>query len=250
MDMERPDNLFAELDDEQINQYIQDNLNEEEYSQYVKAGSVMSDFDSIERYIGHMQKAVKKLKDDMKNGYGVNARELGILMDKNRILWQKASDLSGYVTEDAKSGIGEGGSILMKAEDIEIESIQEKIWHIKLPVLLPDKKLSMYIPKYEAAYRMPVQKALSDKFPGSRPRYYEKASIVIIHNFEEGQKVRDHDNFDYSILINCLATFFLTDDGPAFYDLHIAGRTGERSFTEIYLTPEANFKKIWGKLRN
>ena len=134
--------------------------------------------------------------------------------------------------------------ILMDSDAITIEPTDDG-YHIVLPRLLPKRDSKSAVTGYPDEYRRPILAALQREFPGQTPIFYTKVIIMIVHNYSADQLAIDHDNFDYSHLINCLTTYFLLDDGPAYTDLLIVARNNTRSFTEVYLFPEEQIGKYW-----
>lgn len=71
--------------------------------------------------------------------------------------------------------------------------------------------------------------------------YEEKVVIVITQCYENECFERDHDNSDYSTIINLINMYTLHDDNPTWCDLYISSKIGECNRTDIQVVPISRF---------
>ena len=232
--------LFTEMTPEELQSYCDSQFSE------------MEEYEKL-KFSDALIKEIKSISSDLKKASGISGRiekELrmygNIASDKLTLellniiknAWGKCASLKNKTDVRINQGfLFKESDFLMKSSDIKIEK-NNTGYHIILPILIPHKKMAPFIANYAESYRMPIYNALSKRFPDKRPLFLEKCDISIIHHFKTESELIDYDNFDYTHLLNCLASFFLTDDSPKYYKLSIDGTVDGNNFSEIYLTRE------------
>lgn len=229
---------FMEISDEELEEYIKGQFGgTEEYEAIKQSESISGDI----RYIdGKLKKAVsvdKRLLKELETYKRITSLKLiPELIGNIKMAWEKSAALHKYVDDDKKNAdfVYPESSLLMNSNDITINKTDSG-YSIILPVLIPHRKMAPLIPNYIESYRMPIYNALKRKFPDKRPLFKEKCNVSILHHFETERDMIDYDNFDYTHLLNCLASFFWTDDSPKYYRLMIDGIVDGRNYSEIAL---------------
>ena len=245
MDFEQ-DDMFKELSQEELNRYIEEMAGgSEEYIKKQKADRIFLKISEIKKHIKQLSDSCEEFRRQYKMNSSVN---LTSYLTGMQLLYKKIGECLYWFgdnisdVEDYKTGISLNP--LMDSRKIKIEEYNG-IYRILLPSLIPHKKMKQMIPDYAINYRTPILEALFGYFGDTRPKLGDKACMVIIHCFKDGDRVVDYDNFDYTHLINCLASYFLIDDDPEHYTLHVAGSKGNESHSEIFISNKENLKNIW-----
>lgn len=239
---------FDEMPENEIDRYVKESIkNSEEYEYYQKRNSNTKKTKSIKTGLAKMYEISESLDTDFDLYDGKNSSAyINKILSELKSVWGQLLSLQ-LTAKDSKEKalcyINES-DVFMRSKEIAIKTSGSRI-HIILPVLIPHKKMVKMIPDYANAYRSPIFNALKREFPGKRPVYEDRVCMIIVNNYKEKDNMIDYDNHDYSHLINCIAGFFLKDDSPEYYDLHITGRVGESSYSEIFLDKSSKFAELW-----
>ncbi len=243
--------LFYEITEEEIGKYISDIAGDsEEYKEMLLTNTKLSKIKEIEHESQIIQEEISNAKSKIVNYEcrGVN-QCYNKMFSAIKAIWQNLRWLYQERIPSVEYGYGMNYDFFMDTKDINICEI-DGAHRIILPTLIPRRKDSSKIPEYANNYRVPIHDALERKFPGRRP-YQNRACIIIVHLFSDKQGSRpiiDYDNFDYSHLINCLASFFLVDDDPNYYSLHIVGKSADKEHTEVFIGDDDDFIYIWDQI--
>ena len=248
--MPNDDFIMSVMSTEDIDEYLKEIAKgDNEYEKNIELDSKIAVVKEVRNNIESSAKMSSMLLkeynlcDGLKEGSYI--RELLSLTKKN---WELLKRL--YETSDHKDALryderAIGNDMIMNGDDIIIDKGYNG-YHIIFPVLLPRKKMQRLVPDYANSYRMPIYNAFMKHFGNKRPFFNTKVSVLIVHNFSGTQNFIDYDNFDYSHLINCLSGFFIRDDDPDYYDLHIYGRATkeDHSYTELFLSASSKFDNV------
>ena len=245
-----------------MNDFLQE-MTEDELESFIKSSmSGEEEYEKTARTNKRHQQAVglvKKIESLLDTGEALvrtyevpgkaseEAADIDKMLFKTKSIWEELFSMQ-VVTKESINEDSRIDKTLMDPDNISVEEIEKDIYKISLPIVLPNKKHRRFIPNYDNAYRMPIYESLRRAFSGIRPRYDEKVSVIISYTFPDTQKITDYDNIDTVHLLNCLASFFLIDDSPTFYNLHACGRVGEESRTDVYVMPEKSFPSVWKKI--
>ena len=123
---------------------------------------------------------------------------------------------------------------------IIVKDLQEGI-ELYLPRLLPNKKkisdkngdINLFKTRLYNAVNFFVEKNKNAVF------FASKVDIVIHQYFKSPASVKDYDNCDIKQLIDVVAAFFMKDDSPIEYNLHMYGDIdGQDNYTIVKIVPE------------
>lgn len=243
-------NYLDEMSEEALEKYIKDNLaGDEDYEKWVKQNKRYQSAKELHS----KAECIKKTSNELLKSFEIPGMAPSEAMYVNKMLYEikKIWSILISLQDVGKKSVDDGLSFkssLMDSKDITIDRIGEDVYKMVLPIILPNKKHKKFIPDYDNSYRIPIYEALKRTFPGKRPRYDRRVAIVVISCYSKEQPLSDYDNVDVTHLINCLASFFLTDDGPMYYSLHMYGREAEKSSTKVYILPEERLNERLGEI--
>ena len=127
------------------------------------------------------------------------------------------------------------------SQDIEIRyNPEESCLRVTMPVLLPLKgKWSEYLPG-KIRFAMEQFSAQYKKEHGT-PLKISPAFVLFVHHYDEQKRedgtYRDYDNQEYSNVLNALhSTLIFNDSAATCITMQMAAK-GEKSFTEVFVTP-------------
>lgn len=127
------------------------------------------------------------------------------------------------------------------SQDIEIRyNPEESCLRVTMPVLLPLKgKWSEYLPG-KIRFAMEQFSAQYKKEHGA-PLKISPAFVLFVHHYDEQKRedgtYRDYDNQEYSNVLNALhSTLIFNDSAATCITMQMAAK-GEKSFTEVFVTP-------------
>ena len=124
--------------------------------------------------------------------------------------------------------------------DIVLSYIEEDVFYVKLPFLLPKKNGGnpIYV-------RSSLQVALEEFFREDRPvKIDEPATIIFRHNYDYNtpeKEYRDHDNIEINVVVDLLALYILIDDAPLRLRHYYLSVPSSENATEIYVLPNRKF---------
>ncbi len=229
---------FDEMSDEELNNYCDSQFGgTEEYEDKKFTHKLMAEIKSVNSDLKTASISCTRVANELRQYNSVSsAATVKKIMSNIKTAWEKCSNfmqLAGFENKQEGYFYPESSS-LMDSKDIVIKRIPDG-YNIVLPRLVPHRKLAPFVPDYIESYRMPIYNALKREFPGNRPLFLNRCDILIFHHFETESSLIDYDNFDYTHLLNCLTSFFLTDDSPKYYRLIIDGAVDGKNYTEVSL---------------
>ncbi len=241
---------LQEIGDEELSSYVDVMLSgEEEYETKKRASSYASRLEDMDQSVKMIERSLSSLKVHFSPFVRDLANKGCLSLIKHiKKLWSDSYWLlthtgSKDVSASALARTSEELS-LMESDDISIDRIGEWRYKITLPILLPKNDMIGLLPDYADGFRRPLFNALKSMFPSRRPKYTCRAALLVLSVFADPADVVDYDNFDIRHLINCVAYYFLTDDSPIYYSLHMEYSMGDTSHTEIYLVPEDDYQDL------
>ena len=237
--------IFEELTDEELNKYVDDHFaGTDEFKEQERKKRKEGILKSIKKNTKDLSSLSEVYKGIPRNNPELLAASAGQMLSISKTLWDKCYQLRASVPAGRTGGrYGDDLEGIFKSSEIKAEKLENGYIHIVLPSLIPHKKMKESIPRYADNYRMPLYNALSRVFPTVKPVFSCRAAVLITHIFD-GDSLVDYDNFDYVHLLNCIADFFLVDDSPLYYSLHINAKQGDFPHTEVHLMPEKDFYSI------
>ena len=229
---------FLEISEDEFKEYCDSQFNgSEEYENNHRLQGLLEILSSGSYNLKKATSIIGRIEKEIKvyNEFSSVKLSNELLLHTKRA-WESISKFASktMVVKDDNNFLIKENDLLMNSKDIAIDKIDDG-YHIVLPVRIPHRKMASFIPDYAGSYRMPIYNALKKAFPNRRPLFLNKCNILIVHHFNNEEDMIDYDNFDYTHLLNCLASFFLTDDSPKYYRLSIDGEVDGKDFTEIYL---------------
>lgn len=131
--------------------------------------------------------------------------------------------------------------IVLEENQIKINKVNNKWFHIVMPVLLNKKENGN--PTY---IRTSLFYALRDYFKNNYENKIEEKSVIIFkHNYSKDRpyrEMRDHDNIELNSVVDLVAMFMLTDDNPLYLDHYYFSTNSENEdSTEVFLVPKKDF---------
>jgi hypothetical protein len=230
---------FDELSEEELNNYCDSHFSGmEEYEDKKFVNKLSSEIKSVNNDLKLASSLCSRVTKDLRNYDTISsAVTVKKILVNIKTAWEKCSDFMQHADLEAKNKgyIYPESNSLMDSKEIIVTRIPEG-YNITFPRLIPHRKLAPFIPDYIESYRMPIYNALKREFPNKRPLFVDvKCDVLIFHHFATENDLIDYDNFDYTHLLNCLASFFLTDDNPKYYRLIVDCAIDGRNFTEVTL---------------
>ena len=138
------------------------------------------------------------------------------------------------------------------SQDIEIQyDSEESCLRVIMPVLLPLKgKWSEYLPG-KIRFAMEQFSAQYKKEHGA-PLRISPTFVLFVHHYDEKKRkagtYRDYDNQEYSNVLNALrSTLIFNDSAATCITMQMASK-GEKSFTEVFVTPVNRMGELLEKL--
>ena len=138
------------------------------------------------------------------------------------------------------SDVHEVNRVIANALDVKI-NIEGDVVSITIPTLLPKKMLSSAFAKYIGDSLNTAFITYARIHPGCIKKYKEKVLLIQENCYENSypeKYLRDHDNIEKKVAIDCIVAFFLIDDSTSQMSNFTYSTRGDVSYTKFTIVPQ------------